>query len=134
MFPWKHAARVVVVSSALMMVLAGVRVNGASPQSNQKSPDAVVHVGVTHDGPRLISGVKPRLPEAAKRAGQKGPVLLEAQIDEKGAVKVIKVARGHPLLNDTATRAVSKWKYAPVIFEGRPIAVKMIIVVSFRNP
>lgn len=77
------------------------------------------------------SALRPTLPEAARRQGVVGPVLVEVRISETGDVSVLGVVRGHPLLNNLATTAVEEWKYTPTVLDGRVIPVIAIAVVSF---
>jgi periplasmic protein TonB len=90
-------------------------------------------IGVETSGGKLITVVKPGLPEAAKRLRLKGPVILQTKINEAGKVAEIRVVQGHPMLNGAAQDAVRRWKYAPLLVRGMPIAFWTTAVVNFRK-
>jgi len=46
-------------------------------------------------------------------------------------VKEIKLIRGHPLLNQSALDAVSKWRYSPTLLNGEPVEVIATVTVNF---
>lgn len=94
-----------------------------------------VRAGSTLSTPRVITRVAPELPEAARRMGVTGPVLLQVRIDERGRVAdVPRVVRGHPALNAAAERAVRQWTFEPHVFEGRSVSIVMTLLVSFAQP
>ena len=39
---------------------------------------------------------------------------------------------GHPLLYQAALGALQKWKYEPTYLNDRPIAVEMIVTITFQ--
>jgi protein TonB len=43
----------------------------------------------------------------------------------------MKVVSGHPLLIDAEVDAVKQWKYQPTILDGVPVAVEMLVTVTF---
>jgi TonB family protein len=103
----------------------------AAPVSPAMQP--AIRVGVDHFVATRVTMVQPRLPEAAKRLGAKGPVVLEIKIDEAGTVADVRVLRGHPTLDRSAEDAVKQWKYEPLLFEGRPTAVWITVLVNFTD-
>ena len=72
-------------------------------------------------------------PEAVSR-GIVGAVLLEIRIDESGAVSVLGVVRGHPLLDSLAKDAVIQWRYPPIVVNGQTVAIIKVVAVSFVAP
>jgi protein TonB len=85
--------------------------------------------------PRKIVDVAPIYPEIARLAKVQGAVILEAVIDESGAVDRIRVLRSSPLLDAAAIDAVSRWRYTPTLLNGTPVAVLMTITINFTlNP
>lgn len=76
--------------------------------------------------------VEPVYSTIARAAGAEGYVILEATIDESGAVRNVTVLRSqHPLLTPAAVEAVSKWKYTPTRLNGVPIPIVMTVTVTF---
>jgi len=67
---------------------------------------------------RLISKVDPDYPWDLKRAHIGGVVRLMVVVKPTGAVDSISVIGGNPVLVETATRAVKRWKYAPASDES----------------
>ena len=83
----------------------------------------------------LAGRVQPDYPEAARRFGLEGLVVLRALITERGDVESIEVVREtRPGLGfgAAAVEAVSTWKYRPGRFDGRPVAVMLTVVVDFK--
>jgi periplasmic protein TonB len=80
---------------------------------------------------RLIKKVEPIYPELAKRARVQGSVVLEATIDERGNVSSIRLVKGHPLLNQAAIDALSKWIYSPTLLNGEPVPVRGTVTINF---
>lgn len=72
--------------------------------------------------------------EAPTVQSVEGTVILEAVINEEGAVQSLKVLRSVPLLDKAAVAAVEQWRYSPVMLNGRPVAVVLTVTVSFRIP
>jgi len=64
-----------------------------------------------HAGRRAIDKVAPVYPELAKRAHIRGAVKLELVVRPDGSVKSTKVLGGSPVLIESATDAVRKWKF-----------------------
>jgi TonB family protein len=82
---------------------------------------------------RLIKQVTPEYPEAARREGVQGVVILVITVDEEGNVEEIKIARKvHPLLDEAAIAAVKQWKYSPTLLNGEPIPVTATVTVNFE--
>ena len=87
--------------------------------------------------PRLIEKSKkpPVYPEAARRRGIVGLVILYAVIHKDGTVGDIRVARVPTVeigFEEAATNAVRKWKYEPALLDGKPIDVTFTIIVDFK--
>ena len=73
----------------------------------------------------------PPYPEAARRAGLQGVVIVAAVVDATGAVRDVRVLRGPPILDRAAAAAVSGWRFAPATRAGRPVAVRYNLTVTF---
>ena len=78
--------------------------------------------------------VKPRYPEAARRQGIEGTVLLKMHITEQGRVEEVQVERsaGHQELDQAAMEAVRRWRFEPARRTGEAVAVWVIIPVEFK--
>lgn len=73
-------------------------------------------------GSPIIRGAPP-YPEACASKGIEGVVLVQFDVTAEGNVANIQVISSpNPCFNRAVIRAVSGWKYAPVIRDGRPMA------------
>ena len=103
----------------------------AMPAPPARAVPAPLRVGQGVREPRKIVDVRPIYPEIAMRARVQGAVILEAVIDERGAVDRIKVLRSSPLLDAAAIDAVRQWRYTPTLVNGAPVAVLITITFNF---
>jgi len=81
--------------------------------------------------PKLIKEVSPVYPEAARKAGVEGAVIIEATADKYGRVASIKVLRSIPPLDQAAIDAVKQWVYEPMVVDGKPQEVTFTVTVRF---
>lgn len=90
--------------------------------------------GVTQ--PRIIpeSRVVPVFPEAARKEGIGGKVILEAVLDEFGVVRRVSVRRGvpdHVEFEEAAVAAVKQWRYDPATQDGVPVPIIFNVIIDF---
>jgi TonB family protein len=90
-----------------------------------------VKVGSILHGDEPVRMTRPTLPSEAQARGVAGPVVVEIRIAETGDVSVLRVLRGHPLLDELAKTAVSQWKYRPVVIDGRAVPIIKVVAVPF---
>jgi len=82
--------------------------------------------------PTPIRRITPVYPEKCKKEGIKGTVVLEIKIDEEGNVMDVQVLKSvHPDLDKVAMEAIKKWKYKPVIKDGKPAPVVFAVTINF---
>lgn len=80
----------------------------------------------------LISKIDPVYPEAARRAGVDGTVVLDALVGKSGRVEEVQVLRGLPLgLSDSALEAVRRWRYRPARGKSGPVASHKTVRIVF---
>jgi protein TonB len=79
----------------------------------------------------LIRRVEPQYPVICKTAGIQGSVVLAAVISREGTIEQLQVVSGHPLLVQSALRAVREWRYRPYVLNGAPVEVDTQITVTF---
>ena len=60
----------------------------------------------------IVQRVEPEYPEIAKNMNLHGTVKLRIWIKPDGAVRRLEYIGGHPLLAESALKAVKSWKYA----------------------
>jgi TonB family protein len=89
--------------------------------------------GVT--SPRLIKEIKPNYTADAVRAKVQGSVLLEAVVLPDGSVDPNRVRIVRSLdamgLDQQAVVAVKGWQFRPGTFEGKPVAVRVHVELTF---
>lgn len=108
---------------------------GAPVATLTAPPPAVVKlvpVGGNVREPRRLTYVPPVYPVIAQTAKVEGVVILEAIIDETGAVRDLRVLRSIPLLDRAALDAVSRWRYIPTQLNGVAVPVIMTVSVKFQ--
>ncbi len=75
---------------------------------------------------------QPAYTRQAIRDNVTGTVVLRVVIDERGSVKVLKVIRSVPELDQEAIQVVeSSWLFRPATKNGRPISALSDLVVRF---
>lgn len=106
----------------------------ADPHAEVRTPgpdaDGVYRVGDGLEPPKRED--MPRYPEDAKRAGVQGVVQVEIVIDEAGRVRDARVVRSVPMLDQAALDGVRRWRFDPTLVNGKPVAVRMVVMVNFR--
>jgi protein TonB len=106
--------------------------------------DRAYRVGRGISVPHVKHAPDPSYDEAARQAKLQGTTVLIAIITTKGTTSAISVQRslgsglneklqplGHAL-DQRAVDAVSKWRFEPARFQGRPVPVAINIEVNFR--
>lgn len=91
-----------------------------------------LHLAHFEEGP--IKLVRPTYPEAAKKQGIHGTVVLDITVGEDGNVTDIAVLRGPDPLVGAAVEAVWQWQYRPHVLNGKPVAVTSKVTVEFVLP
>lgn len=80
----------------------------------------------------------PEYPADARAAGVEGEVIIQAVIDETGAVRSpgLLDARGgaaeYTSMVDSALNAARQWRFKPAMKAGRPVSVYYTLVIEFR--
>jgi TonB family protein len=62
---------------------------------------------------KVVIRVKPAYPILARQMNVTGKVKIEVVIAANGSVKSLKPIGGHPLLIQSASEALKKWRFAP---------------------
>lgn len=91
-----------------------------------------VEVGAGN-GPRFVRKEPPIYPALAHRLGKQGKVVLRLTIDEKGHLQAVEVVeRAGSGFDEAAVTAVRKSTFAPAISDGKPVASRALLTVTFR--
>ena len=89
--------------------------------------------GQTDAKPGYLKNPAPPYPEAARRLGQEGVVILLTAIDKKGNPTRVEVRRssGYPMLDKSALETVCCWKFTPARMAGMPVDSMANLQVRF---
>ena len=91
-------------------------------------------VSVVDEVPVMLAGPLPDYPEALRRAGVEGRVVLEAVVDTAGHVEpasLVAIAATHPGFVAPARRAVAATLFRPALVHGRAVRVRVRIPIEF---
>jgi TonB family protein len=90
-------------------------------------PQASTAQKTDHPERKIVSKVAPEYPELAKRMHVGGIVKVEVVVGANGSVKSTRVVGGNPVLIESATDAIRKWK-----FEAASISSTEVFQVTFE--
>ena len=88
--------------------------------------------------PRPLNAPQPKFPEAAKRMGREGVVVLEFTVDVDGKAADIVVIKEEPKgfgFDEAAIEAIKKWRFTPAKRgdENVPMRVRQTIRFSLND-
>jgi TonB family protein len=95
------------------------------------SQEAALVAGQDVVPPKNTVYIEPVYPDAARRAGVQGLVVLEFVVDSKGEPGRIRVLRSIPPLDPAALESVKKWRYEPTLVDGVAREVILRVPVAF---
>jgi TonB family protein len=99
-----------------------------------QQPEGSVRISCPSLQATPVKIVQPVYPELAKQAKVEGKVSLRCLVGKDGAVERIEVKQGHPLLVEAAMKAVSQWKYKPLVLNGKAVEIDTTVDVIFKLP
>lgn len=88
-------------------------------------------VGGELQAPALIRRIEPDYPGVAIGGKVSGTVILEATVNEAGAVTDVHVLRSILLLDQAAIKAVRQWRYQPLVLNGQAVPFILVVTVTF---
>src|SRR5438445_788476 len=88
----------------------------------------VKELGVT---PLALFTPQPTYPPIARESGASGSVMLEIVVDTAGQVVSARVVKLQYPFDAAALVAVKKWRYQPVIVDGRAVFWKGVVQMQF---
>jgi TonB family protein len=107
--------------------------NGVGPGEGGGFGGGVFKVGGGVTAPVALSKPEPEYSEEARKAKHQGEVRLQVIVDEKGMPQQITIRKSLGLgLDEKAIEAVQKWRFKPGMKDGKPVAVQVLIDVSFH--
>ena len=82
--------------------------------------------------PHFLHRVLPLYPQAARRMGREGKVVLRLAIDETGKLQQVEVVESSGFeFTRAAVEAVKKSTYRPALQNGRPVPSRAVLPVQF---
>ncbi len=106
-----------------------------SAQEKSESPNPIRMSNCVGALPLLLKQVQPEYPAIAKVAGVEGVVMFQATVTKKGQVdkKSVRLMSHdvHPVLVKAARDAFVQWQYKPVLSNGEPIPVPVLVEINF---
>lgn len=113
-------------------VLLAVAVGLSVPSAGLAQEDQVYRPGDGVTVPKPLKQVKPEYTDAARVAQVEGVVTLECVVRSDGTPTEIRVvAPLHPQLDEASTRALGQWLFVPGTKDGKPVAVRIQVEMSF---
>jgi TonB family protein len=101
------------------------------PSSETETSAGKVEGGVTR--PEALFQPRPAYTEEARKARDKGNVIVEAIIDKEGCVTNVRSLQGLPHgLTAAAEEAVRRWVFKPATLAGAPVKVYYVVTVNFK--
>jgi periplasmic protein TonB len=103
-------------------------------ESTKAAPEQVYRVvGGDVKAPRAIYAPDPEYTEKARKERQQGTVLIKMVVGSDGLPRDVKVYRSLSAdLDESAVNTVKKWKFVPGTKDGEPVAVQIIVEISFH--
>jgi TonB family protein len=78
--------------------------------------------------------VAPAYPRGAQSKGMQGWVEVEFTVTEEGDVRDAKArSSSASIFEGTAISAINRWRFAPVVEDGRPVPVRGVVKFTFRG-
>ena len=103
----------------------------AAASDKESAPRAIMAGGII--APHAVYAPDPEYSEGARKAKLEGEVLLSLIVDPEGKARDIRViAPFGDGLDEKAVDAIKTWKFDPATKDGKPVAVQIMIEVSFR--
>lgn len=81
--------------------------------------------------PKKTKHVQPAYPAEALAQGIRGIVIVDIVIGPTGKVQSTSIIRSVAGLDDAAVAAVSQWEYEPVKVDGKAVAVRLTVPITF---
>lgn len=109
-----------------------------SREPRSAAPSSAKTRSIVHQGSagmtaaNVIFSPAPTYPAEASAAHVEGQVTVQAVVNPEGKVVSARAVSGPPVLRDAATEAVQRWRYSPLLDNGKPIAVTTVAILDFK--
>lgn len=106
---------------------------GAGPGSGGGYGGGVMDVGGGVSAPIVLHSAHPEFTDQARQANFQGSVTLALIIDADGNPQNVHVTKSLGMgLDEKAVEAVRQYRFKPAMYQGHPVAVKIVINVDFH--
>ncbi len=103
------------------------------PKTEPQASEPIYDVGNGVTAPRLIYDRNPEYPRTGRNGKKGGIVVLGLVVGSDGLPRDFEVVHSlSPGFDKEAINAVKKWRFAPATKDGKPVAAKISVQVSFR--
>jgi TonB family protein len=118
-------------TSASSQLTANSSVTAANKPARAGAPKSseIPDVGIVNG--QAVKLVRPAYPAAARAVRASGTVEVQVTIDERGIVVEATAVSGHSLFRADAVKAARASTFTPTIKDGRPVAVRGVVLYSF---
>ena len=103
----------------------------AGPARSQEEEVAEPFPIAVDEPARVVRVVAPLYPEAARREGVAGIVIVGARVGRDGRVRETRIVNSVPALDVAAARVVQRYEFAPAILENREVETWVHVPVRF---
>jgi TonB family protein len=79
-----------------------------------------------------VSKPQPDYPPVARQLRIQGRVEVEVSIDPSGTVANARVLSGNPALTGTILPTLKRWRFEPVILDGKPVHAIAVLNFNFK--
>ncbi len=80
----------------------------------------------------IATRVEPEYPAMAKQMRVAGRVQVDAYIDTDGSIQKVQPLNGNMLLSSAAANAVKRWKFSPIMANGKPCKAVTTLTFDFK--
>jgi len=94
-----------------------------------KEAESVLAFGPGMTRPSLLSKTDPTYTREALAASVQGLMLVKCTITLQGALEGCRIVKSLPHMDAAVLTALTNWRYAPVTYQGRAVAVDYVIPV-----
>ncbi len=84
--------------------------------------------------PSLVSKVDPEYTREAREAGVAGTIIAKCVITTAGVLQRCRIIKSIPLMDQAVLAVLPRWRYSPVIYQGKPTAVEYHIPIRLILP
>ena len=97
-----------------------------------KAQDTVRRLSTDEAVKAAVAKPQPDYPPVARQLRIQGRVEVEVSIDPSGNVDNVKVLSGNPALTGTITPTVKRWRFEPIVSEGKPVHAVAVLAFNFK--